>query len=561
MPLPIPPQPDQRRPFGGPAYIGKIFAIPVGQGGLVGIVDQAAISPDKLIQATSVSYFGLALQKEGGAVKYNTTAITGAPTLLGGWDWWTDGVTQRAVVFASDGKMYKDSGAGTFPVTLASGLTTGNVVPVFVEGGAEAQGRNRKLFCFTGLNAVQVLSGDGATTTALATPPADWTGAIQPTFGLMHEGRMFGGGNSNDPHRLYFSDPANHELFTGVNAGTLAIYPGEGEKLVGAVSFKGLIIVFKFPVGIYLVDTSSPTVANWRVSRLTRAIGGVSPLGAVVIENDVLFMDPSVNIHSLSRVNAADQAGSISESNLTRVDHIYGFLQNNVNTARLPFVRAVFYSQKREVHFAIAGSGSVVNNARFVVDFNLRQPLDPGYLTLNVPRFRWSDRDTCESIWLRKDANGVPRLTSGDNKGFVWNMDQATKSKDGLGYKGNFQTPYMDFGWIDPVLGTVRKIGQYLELEVNPTGNWNLSVDILWDGTYTQTVNFNMGTTGAAIGSFTLGTDKLAGDQILNRKKRILGSGRRLSLNCYNSGAAEDFSVGKFFLHCLVSDERPARGT
>ena len=87
----------------GPAYIGQVFPIPVGQGGLVGTKDQAEISPDRLIVARNLSFEGRTLRKEGGAAKYNSTAITGAPTILGGWDWWpTDGV-QRMVVAASDG--------------------------------------------------------------------------------------------------------------------------------------------------------------------------------------------------------------------------------------------------------------------------------------------------------------------------------------------------------------------------------------------------------------------------------------------------------------------------
>jgi hypothetical protein len=117
----------------------------------------------------------------------------------------------------------------------------------------------------------------------------------------------------------------------------------------------------------------------------------------------------------------------------------------------------------------------------------------------------------------------------------------------------------MDFSWVDPSLSTKRKIGQFLEVVVAPTGQWNLTVSILWDGTTVQTITFNMGVTGAALGSFILGTDKLAGDQILNRKRRIVGSGRRLSLAGSNSGAGEDFSVAQFMLHCLVGDERLGR--
>jgi hypothetical protein len=536
-------------PSGGPKYIGQVFPIPVAQGGLVGVRDQGAIDPDKLIVARNISLFGLTVQKEGGAIHYNASAISGAPTIIGGWDWWPSASVQRAVIAASDGKLYKDSGTGTFPVTLKSGLTMTNSVPVFVEGGAEAAGSSRKLFCFTGLNQVQVLAGDGVVTTDLATPPADWA-ASYPTFGLVHDSRMWGGGNTNDPHRLYYTATANHEVFTGAGTGTLSIYPGEGERIVGAVSFKGLIVVFKYPQGIYLVDTSDPTVANWRVARLTRGVGGVSPLGAAVTDDDIIFIDPAANFHLLSKVQSNDNSGSVSASNLARQNHIYSFLQDNINLARVQFARAVYYAQKREMHIALAGSGSSVNSVRFIIDFNKE----------DTTRFLYSDRDVCESLWLRKDSNNTPRLVSGDNAGFMWLMDQSTKSKNNIGYSASFQTPYMDFSWVDERLASVRKIGQYLEMEVAPTGNWNLSVDVYWDGTYTQTVNFNMGVSGASIGSFTLGTDKLAGDQILTRKKRITGSGRRISLAAYNTGAGEDFAVGKFYLHCLVADERPGRG-
>lgn len=529
------------------AYTGHIFPIPIGRGGLVGTRDQTDIAPDKLILARNLSFYGMTLTKEGGAVKYNSSAISGTPTVLGGADWWPTTGTQRAVVALSDGTVKKDDGSGTFATTLASGLTISGTMPVFVEGGKEAAANNRKLFLFTGLNQVRVLAADGATMSAIATPPADWSGTNSPTFGLIHkDGRLWGGGNANDPHRLYYSTTTNHEDFTGAGSGSISVFPGEGEKIVGAISFKGFIIVWKFPVGIYAIDTTDPTIANWSVKRISKNVGGVTPLGAVQTDNDILFIDPSSNLHLLS---AVQEFGDVAASNISRKNHIYQFLQDNINLGRMTSVRAVYYANKREAHFAMSGTGSTTNNVRFVVDFN-----DPEQV-----RFRYSDRDTCESIWLRKDANATPILTVGDNAGFIWNLDQATKSKDGSGYSGAFQTPYMDFGWIDPKLSTVRKIGQYLECVVSPSGNWNLSVGVYWDGVLVQTVLFNMGTSGSILGSFVLGTNALAGDQILNRKRRIVGSGRRISIQGSNSGAGEDFSVGQFILHALIGDERPGR--
>lgn len=531
----------------GPEFKGQIFEIPVGQGGLVGTRNQALIQPDQLIVARNLSYEGGVLRKEGGASKYNTAVISGAPTILGGWDWWPNTATQRMVVALSDGTLKKDSGTGTFPTTLASGLTITGTVPVFVEGGKEAAANNRKLFIFTGLNQVRVLSGDGVVATALATPPADWA-ANFPTFGLLHtsSGRLVGGGNPNDPHRLYYSTATSHEDFTGAGSGSLAVFPGEGERLVGAISFKGVVVAWKYPSGVYVIDTRDADSAKWTINRLTVGTGGVSPFGACITDNDVVFLDAASNFQLLSSVN---EFGDLMSNNISRVTNVYSFVQDNFNLGQLQRTRAVYYAAKREVHFAMPGLGSSVNNVRFVLDLNMPDRF----------RFRYSDRDVCESMWLRKDTNNIPRLMVGDNAGFVWNLDTVVKSKDGAAYTSSFQTPFMDFSWVDPKLGTVRKIGQYLELLVAPTGNWNLVVDIIWDGTLVQTVTFNMGVASASIGSFTLGTDRLSGDQILNRKRRIVGSGRRLSLVGTNQGNGEDFSLSRFLLHCLVGDERLGR--
>jgi hypothetical protein len=65
-----------------------------------------------------------------------------------------------------------------------------------------------------------------------------------------------------------------------------------------------------------------------------------------------------------------------------------------------------------------------------------------------------------------------------------------------------------------------------------------------------------MGTNGAALGSFVIGTDLLGGDQVLNKKKRIVGGGTRFSIIGRNSSAGEDFSVARAYLYFRPSDEK-----
>ena len=521
------------------AYQGQIVEIPIGTTGLAGSRSQSQIPPTALIEALNLSFALGSIQKEGGTTKYNSSAISGTPAIQGGWDWNHNGSAQRMVVVCDDGKIYKDSGGGTFGTTLASGLTISSAtVPVFVEGGKEAAANDRALFIFTGTNQVQVLNADGATTSDISTPPSDWSSSY-PTFGLNHEGRLWGGGNANDPHRLYYSTTSDHEDVSG--GGTLAVYPGEGEKLVGALSFKGFIIAFKHPRGIYAIDTTSPTVGNWKVKRISGDLGCAGTGCLTVVQDDIVFVDQAGNIRLLSSV---DEFGDVTTRGLSDLQNVNAWIDDNLDFSQNGVWRSVYYPTKREYHLACTGSGATTNNTRLVIDFNGQ-----------VPRFRHSDRDTAVSMWIR-DNSDVPEMVYGDNGGFVRQMDQSARSHDSSGYAGTFQTPHMDFSHIDPVLATKVKNFHFLELVVEPQGNWNLSVDVIVDGTTVQTVQFNMGTDAAALGSFVLNTHKLGEDSVVNRRKRIVGSGRRISLKGTNSGDAEDFSVAKMMVHFGVGDER-----
>jgi hypothetical protein len=470
----------------------------------------------------------------------DNVTLQGPSKIIGGWDWVPSSGNKRMIVYANSGDLLKDSGDGTFPVTLKSGLG-GDVVPVFVEGGNEVAANNRKLFIFNGANVVQVLSGDGVTTSDLATPPADWSGGNQPAFGLIHEGRLWGAGNANDPHRIYYSDTASHEAFTGGVSGSISVYPGEGEYLIAGVSYKGLIILWKYPKGIYMIDTSDPTVANWKVARINQFIGMSGPCGLTLIDDDVLFVDSASRVQLVSGIR---EFGNLGDRNLSKIAHMDTYIRDNINLGRLAKVRAVYYSAKGEAHFAVAKSNSIVNDAKIVLDFN-RQ----------MPRFRFSDKDTSESLWLKTDSNGIPRLTSGDDIGFVWNLDQETRSKDGSGYEGKFQTPHDDFSREDKNLAVRNKNGAFLEIVANPVGLWDLDVDIVWDGLIKDTVSFSMGVTGAALGSFELDTDSLSGEGTLVTKRRITGGGKRFSMIGRNDEDSQDFSIAKAFLYYSVGDE------
>jgi len=234
--------------------------------------------------------------------------------------------------------------------------------------------------------------------------------------------------------------------------------------------------------------------------------------------------------------------GTISVSDLSAFDD---WLRENINASGRKQWRCVYYPTKKEVHFAMTGVGATVNDCRVVID-----------TLTGRPRFRYSKRDTPVSMWTRK-VNGIPELTHGDDSGFVYRMDQSARSKAGAGYSGKFRTPNIDMSHLDPIMAGRRKHGHFLEAVIQPNGNWDLNCTVYWDGIAKETVTFNQGFAGAALGSFVIGTDQLGSQgTIFTRKRRITGGGRRFSVEGSNSGVGNDFSLARLYLHFNVGDDR-----
>lgn len=532
------------------SYRGLVIPLPVGQQGFTGTENPSQAGPGHFLFVDGVELEAGVIRKEGGAVKFNSSALASGATIVSGINWTPTANNRRDVLFADTGVVLKDTGAGTFSTTMVSGLNNAREPPPwFVAAGGETVGADRKLYMFSLSNQVQVAAADSNTMAAIGTPAADWTGANNfPTFGVPHGLRLWAGGNNSDPHRLYYSTLTNHSDFTGAGSGTLAIFPGEGERLVGAVSFRGALVVYKFPAGIYIVNTSDPTPANWTVTPLTRAVGTLNQHTLVQVENDVLYLDVGGDTHALS---TTQEFGDYTTSDIGDLESIHSFMRRNVNTAELRRAQGIWYAKKQQAWWAMPLLGTEENNLRFITLIeaiaNQQQP---------IRRFFMSRRDICVSMWVRPDVNEIPIPVVGDIDGFVWLLDRDARTKDGAGYDMIFETANTDFGFFDQELATRMKAGQFLEIVFEPRGDWDLTVEVFWDDLLTDTLLFNMGSTGAALGSFILDTDVLAASSVRTLRKPMKGSGRRLRLVAANSGVGQDISLANFYVHLTPMDER-----
>lgn len=512
----------------------RMINIPCGSGGLNGSASLSLVDLTELREARNLSFEADSWQKEGGASKINTTVISGAPKIYGLVEFGFN-----KVAGTSDGKIITvvTGGIGT---TLKSSLGT-NKLSTFIETiGATS---TKKLFHFNGYNTVQVWDGVAGNTSDIATPPADWTSTNHPMAGVSHNNRLWSFMN----HRVYYSTLSNHEDFNGTGSGTLEIFPGEGEKIVAGISFANRLWIFKKPKGIYYIDDNNPDSGYWQIRRHNSEIGMSGPLGLTLTDTEVFFLSSEARIHALSRVQ---EFGGIT-SGAIMPEKISKWLRDNVKYTLFDKTIAVYYPYKSEIHFAITDVSGTDNNIRLVLDLH-----DP-----ETPKFRSSDRDVVCSLSTFTDANGKKKLMSGDDAGFVRELDTVNKNKDGAGYNCLFETPeFSPIGLSDMTpLGTgkYRVALQFLELVFEPKGIHDLNVEVYGDGEYRYTATFTMGgESGGTLGSFILGTSMLGGGKISNTRRKLFGEYRRIKLKGYNNSANEDFSIFSMLLGYTIGSDR-----
>lgn len=528
------------------AFRGLIATLPIGLTGFNGSKNPSQLQPGDLSFVEGVDIDAQVLVKDGGAEKLNAIALSGG--VIAGFNWAPAQGLNHDIVVLDNGEIRKDTGAGTFATLMNTVGVPTLFPPFFAVGGGEAVGSTRKLFIYNEAAQVQMISGISNVAVPISTPPADWTSNF-PIFGIQHGGRMWGGGNANDPHRIYWSNPANHQDYTtALVTGSISIYPGEGEQLVGGLSFRGLLILIKYPRGIYIVDTRDPDVVNWRVDRLNNAVGVASPWCLVQINNDVVLLDSGGHFHLMASIN---DFSDVEASDMGHKQSMGPFMRANVSLLNMRKAMGAWYGNKSKVWYMVPLLGSAHNNLRIMIDFN--------DATAGA-RFYLSRRDIGDALWMRPDAQGAYRPTLGDDDGFVWTMDEEERNKDGVAYEMRMETAENNFSAIDPELGPRTKNGQFIEITSDLVRNSFITVKPVWDGYELDPIIFTLGSAAAALGSFILDVDALSAAGTVTAQEKLNGQGRRLKLIINNDELDDEVRLSEVRVGFTPADER-IRGT
>jgi hypothetical protein len=408
----------------------------------------------------------------------------------------------RVVTATFSGNIYRDypdAGGNTSNLDkdiLKTGLTVSrDYRGRFIQGGKEVAANNRKLFYFNGVDPVQVLSGTGAGTTAIATPPADWdtvqNPSKQPINGIVHLGHLIGFGNTNDPHRIYISDAGNHEVFTGANAFQFSIASNVGERLWCAAEFQGVCWFWKYPRGIFYLDDTDASFLNWSFHTRSEALGCArSPHAVLPIDDDVLFCNADGHFHLLSAVSSL---GGQRTSDVTRMLGLHGFTRDLINTNSLNTLTSAWDPVTKTATFGLRSKNATTtdNDLLFRFDF--------GLVTRGGPiRFSYSTIWKPNALTIkRRDYNGRQAMLIGETatSSFINPFAYGFRTIAGVttGFSHTVTTPQLDFSDQDPTNKFRRKHYDALELVLaNPSVLTNnpLTVGVYVDNVLRQTATF-----------------------------------------------------------------------
>lgn len=503
---------------------------------------------------TRVAAIGLALANA--VYTGNLPFMTAAPNAL--VDYWPTLTSQRLLALGSDGIAYKSSGAEFQALVMATVMADAPGAMIVV-GGQEAAGRARKAFFMDGAGTkIQVLTADGVSTTNFGNNwntttniPLDWA-VNAPRGGIIHKERFFAWAPDNAPHNIYASAIRDHEMFKNAVGGTFEyvqeIGLGVGQRIAAAVSFKGMLFVFKFPRGIYFLDDTDVDYLNWRWNTVTEAVGCAdSPYSVVCIDDDVMFVGPDGHFHFLSAIT---QQG-VSTNDLTAALNLQQWTRDNISLNRLSRMASTWYPAKKLAMFGFSSLDHVDNDLRMFFDY--ANAMEEG----QTVRISYSHRDVNRVLAVRRDeVDSVQRPIFGDDEGIIWKMDQRSKLKVGVANAGQARYQYAptNFAQVDITHSNRRKIFDALTINFNPTGAWFLSVDTVIDGNYHETLHFNMGGGASILGTFRFG-EQLGGGSITTNRRRMTGHGFWLSIAGWVQGDGHDFSVAEHLVNYRLGGE------
>jgi hypothetical protein len=510
-------------------YKGETFQIPCSQGGFSANPNIDMAEPTDMIHPSrniNLNEFGR--RKRGGTAHISDTtydaAISGNPQIMGVYQFRLRNTTEFLIVATKAGKVYR-----AHDTTIkASGMSTTTFY--------DFETFDNELYIVDGVSTPEKWDGSGNTST-LTDIPTDW-GSDGPQWIVKHgrgvSERLWAGGLTAYPHKVYISVNGDGDDFSDDNVTTISIETGDGFGIVGAVEFGDRLLCFG-KRKMYVIDDSSLDTAEWGYDAAQWEGGAANFRLVVKTPNDVIAMMEDGEIYS---VTSAEQYGDYKAASLTRDSFIHNWIKEYCRLSYVDYFHAVYDPVLRAIKFFVVRSGQTAVDTALV------------YFIDRVPKEAWMIHDNQDNVSgysascsaLVRVSAGNYQVYTGGYSGLLWRLEQANRNDNGEAYYGGFKTPNMAFG-------NARATKKYSSGRIiaQPKGNYDLVIDSWIDGEdQTQRTVSLIGTGG--ILPFTLGTDLLGGQELIDKEFDIRNIGKRIQFEIYNDTVDQDFFVSQILV-------------
>lgn len=499
-------------------YRGKTYRIPCHRGGFNHNQNTDLIPPEMFVSPSkNINLHEGGRRKRGGTSKVNETAVSGSPRIVGGFDFQL-ALTSFQVFATADGKVWK-----TPLTTINTGMSTANKFAFEVF--------ENELYICDGDTTPQTWDGAAAGTSNLTTPSGDWSGSNQPIQAIAH-----GRGESRRmwfiyANAVYYSNNGDGKVV----AGKITIETGDAFGLVGGVEFQDRLLVFSRNKS-FVIDDTDPDVANWGYQSAAWA-GGVAHWRLIVkLENDLILMNRSGEIYS---VRSAEYSLDYKKASIARPAFVDNYIREFIKLESVEDFHAAYDPDVRAVKFFMVRAGQIQVDTALV------------YFIDRPPEEAWALHDNqntasgykASASFLVGLSTGLSVIYTGDYSGFLWKLEQVTRSDDGNAYLGSFKTPHLTFD--NPRL---RKHYRRAYVVAKTQGNYDLQVNVWVDGVVVATTTVSLAGTGGILDVDELDSFVLGGTEFLDRAFDIGAYGRRIQFEFYNSGAGQDFFVSQILI-------------
>jgi hypothetical protein len=457
-------------------------------------------------------------RKLGGAAAINSVAISGSPDVTGMFDYWLGGTsgefTQKFVVMTSDGKIYKEDMDGTFDDITGTATLTANAIPVFTQA-------MDLLTIFTDANDTPLKWNQTGNVAALGGTPPVGRGMV------FHVNRGWIWGTKANPSRISYSAITDVETWSGGDSGSIDIDPEDGDWIIGAASYKQVLLVFKGPNKGSIHQITGTAPANFARNKLVTGIPLQTHNSIVSVGDDIWFMSDR-GIHSVA---ATERFGNFTGADLTRFNRT--FFRDSINRKRLQLAWGVNYAHRSTVVWTLTKKGSGTNDLMFGLSY-VRNAEE------GLKALVWNRQAQSAAIRINP-VTKVRELVTG-RTGSVLRQDLPDKNiETSTAYTLRQVTPHLEIGTADAT-GRPRPDQPVtlnrLFLRSRPTGDWNVSIDLTRDNAQTETYTFNQAKSGFTLGTSLLGTGKLGGghEQIVYSTPSVSGEARTVRLDITQGG-------------------------